>query len=97
MTCIAKGMYLSIRVGTTKQRSIAHPYRWVIVGFDDENFSRPSLQVIRRELWLAGQLMQSHVLMYENFFQQIGSDCFVKVGAPELSFRMISGTKPREQ
>jgi hypothetical protein len=35
--------------------------------------------------------------MYENFLQQVGSDCFVKVGAPERSFRMIGGAKPREQ
>jgi hypothetical protein len=52
MTCIAKGMHLSLWISASEQRSVSRRYRRVIIGFEDENFSRPSVQVIRRKLGL---------------------------------------------
>jgi hypothetical protein len=56
MTCIAKGMNLSVWICATEQRSISRRYCGVIVGFDDENSSRPCLQVIRRKSRLACEI-----------------------------------------
>src|SRR5882672_4793962 len=97
MTCIAKTLHLGLWIGASEQRSVSRRYRRVIIGFDDENFSRPSPQVIRRKLGLVCELKQAFVLMYKNIFQQKGGNCFVQVSAPKLRFRMVGGAERREQ
>src|SRR2546422_8824486 len=97
MTGIVKRMHLSLRISASKQRSVSRAYRRIVVRFNDQHLTQPLLQVIRGELRLLRTVQQASVLMYKDFFQKLRGNCFIKVSAPELRFRVPGSTERRKK
>src|SRR6266550_7942269 len=96
MTCVSERMHLSLRIGTSEHLSILYPNSWIIVRFNDQNRSRPALQIARRDLRLPRTLKQTAVLMCEHLLQKVRSKRFVQVSAAEIQFRMFCRAQRRK-